>query len=165
VNRATRRLSVCAAAAFTASAAAAALPSVTVLELENAARAETFRFALPRGGAFSVTSHHSMYDEPVTEEFAVDAERRIVLTAVSSPSAAVREYFGITAAGERHAMARAMRVVVYRVAAGETQRLRAGATERSFLDFGGHGDRLVMRATRRPAVAQWVAARLGGATP
>jgi hypothetical protein len=97
-----------------------------------------------------------MYDQPVTEEFAVDAERRIVLEAVSSPSAAVREYFGISAAGERHAMQRPMDEIVFRVAAGTPQKLRIGSAERSFLELGAHGDRLVMRGARTTALAEWL---------
>jgi hypothetical protein len=140
------------AAVAAASAAAGALRPVTVLEIENTGRERTIRIALGPGAAFSVTSHHSMYEEPVTEEFVVDRAGRIVLTAVSSPSAAVREYFGIIAAGERHALTRAMPEVVFRIAAGEPQRLRvAGGPERSFLELGEHGDRLVMRAGRAPA--------------
>jgi hypothetical protein len=146
----------CAAASL---AAAAALYPVTVLELDNGARSEPARIGLREGEPFSVTSQHSMYDRPVTEEFVVDADRRIVLKSVSSPSAAVREYFGISAAGERHALERAMREIVFRVAAGRPQRLHLGGLERSFLEFGDHGDRLVMRAVRRPAVAHWLSTR------
>ena len=141
--------------------AVVALHPSTVLELENAARGQTFR--IPVGGeAFSVVAHHSIYDQPVTEEFVVDADGRIVLVAVSSPSDAVREYFGITAPGERHEIERAMPEVVFRVATGEPQRLRVSGLERSFLDLGDHGDRLVMRASRRSAVARWID-RLTGA--
>jgi hypothetical protein len=86
----------------------------------------------------------------------VDPERRIVLKSVSSPSAAVREYLGISTAGERHAVEREMREIVFRVAAGTPQRLQVGGLERSFLEFGDHGDRLVMRAVRRPAVVHWL---------
>jgi hypothetical protein len=139
-----------------AAAALAALRPVTALEIENAARDRTFRAALGDGGRFSVVSHHSMYDQPVTEEFAV-REGRIVLEAVASPSAAVREYFGLTAGGERHAVVRAMPEVVFRIAAGTPQRLDLGGTERSFLELGDHGDRLVMRVARRPAVTGWLA--------
>jgi len=89
---------------------------------------------------------HSIYDQPVTEDFVVDDDGRIVLRAVTSPSAAVREYFGITSAGERHAMARTMPEIVFRIATGTAQRLRAGGVERSFLELGEHGDRLVLRA-------------------
>jgi hypothetical protein len=138
--------------------ATATLRPVTVLELENTARGEAVRLALHDARAFSVTSHHSMYEQPVTEEFVVDADHRIVLKAVSSPSAAVREYFGLTAAGERHEVQRAMREVVFRVAAGTPQRLHLGRVEHSFLEFGEHGERLVLRAVRRPAAVPWLSA-------
>jgi hypothetical protein len=103
--------------------------------------------AVGAGEPFSVVYHHSMYDQPVTEEFMVE-DGRIVLQAVESPSAAVREYFGITAAGARHAVRRPMGEIVFRVAADTPQRLRVGGVERSFLDLGGHGDRLVLRVRR-----------------
>jgi hypothetical protein len=143
----------CAAVAV---AAWTALQPVTVLEIANAAGGAPTRIALD-GGGFSVVAQHSMYDQPVTEEFAVDAELRIVLKAVSSPSAAVREYFGISAPSERHAMERVMDEIVFRVAAGTPQKLRAGGAERSFLDLGTHGDRLVMRAARTTVLARWLA--------
>jgi hypothetical protein len=116
------------------------------LLVENTDRGAVVRIRLPPGAVFSVVYHHSIYDQPVTEDFEVDEEGRIVLRAVTSPSAAVREYFGITSAGDRHAMARTMPEIVFRIAAGTVQRLRAGGVERSFLDFGEHGDRLVLRA-------------------
>ncbi len=98
-----------------------------------------------------------MYDAPVTEEFAVDERGELVLEAVSSPSAAVREYFGLTAAGERHAVVRVMREIVFRIAAGPPQRLRVGGEERSFLELGDHGDRIVLTAVREPALTRWLA--------
>jgi len=150
------RLSL-AGTALAAAALMAALRPVTALELENAARGRTFRATIRPGEVFSVVYHHSMYDQPVTEEFVIE-DGRIVLEAVSSPSAAVREYFGILAAGERHAMRRAMPEVVFRVAAGTPQRLRVAGVERSFLEVGDHGDRIVMRAARRTAAAGWLMA-------
>jgi hypothetical protein len=146
-------------------AAVAALHPVTVLELENAARGRTTRLAVGRGEVIAVTSRHSMYDQPVTEEFVVDADGRIGLRAVSSPSAAVREYLGIAGAGERHAVERTMPEVVFRVAAGAPQVLRIGGAARSFLELGDHGDRLVMRAVRGPAIAPGLLARLTGTAP
>jgi hypothetical protein len=137
------------AAEVTAGAACAPAPRRGAeLVLANAERGRALRIPLAPGEAFTVTSQHSIYDQPVTEEFAVDGEGRIVLQAVSSPSAAVREYFGITGPGERHAVVRVLREIVFRIAAGEPQRLRAGGVERSFLELGEHGDRLVMRAHR-----------------
>ncbi len=150
--------------AVAAAALAATLSRETVLVIENGADGRTLRAPLGDGEAFSVTSLHSMYDEPVTEEFVV-LDGRIVLTAVSSPSAAVREYFGITAMGERHAFWRPLPEVVFRVAAGTPQRLRIGSTERSFLELGGHGDRLVMRASRATVLGSRLRAWTARAAP
>jgi len=121
-------------------------PPAHELLVENTDRGTVHRIHLRPGEVFSVQYHHSMYEQPVTEDFVVDENGRIVLLAVTSPSAAVREYFGITSAGDRHAMERTMPEIVFRIAAGTVQRLRAGGMERSFLDFGEHGDRLVVRA-------------------
>lgn len=136
---------VVAAAALTAGALAGA-PRGADLVVENQDRGTTFRVHLRPGEVFSVVYLHSMYGEPVTEDFVVDADGRIELQAVTSPSAAVREYFGITSAGERHALTRTMSEIVFRIATGTPQRLRAGGVERTFLELGEHGDRLVLRA-------------------
>jgi hypothetical protein len=152
-----RKLALGAAAA---AAAALALHPVTVLELTNDARAQPRRLALAAGQGFAVISHHSIHEQPVTEEFAVDARRGIVLEAVSSPSAAVREYLGLSSAGERQPIERAVGELVFRVAAGTPQRLRVGDHELSFLELGDHGDRVVVRAVRAPALAAWVRAHL-----
>ncbi len=140
-------------------AAAVAVYPVTALEVENTGRGEATRIALREGEAFSVISQNSIYDRPVTEEFVVRPGRRIVLHAVSSPSAAVREYLGIVEEGERHepAVERDSREIVFRVAMGTPQRLHVGRLEWSFLQLGDHGDRLVIRAIRRPALFAWLA--------
>jgi hypothetical protein len=152
-----RPLLVVAAAALGGGAALAALRPVAELELRNEARGTTTRVVVPGGGPFVVTSQHSMYDQPVSEEFVVGPGGELVLEAVSSPSAAVLEYFGITAPGRRHAVVRSMRRIVFRVAAGVPQRLRVAGEERSFLELGDHGDRLVLTATRTRALSRWVA--------
>lgn len=131
-----------------AALAAAAPRAGVLLEIENTTRGRAvLRLHLGAGERFSVVYHHSMYDQPVTEEFTVE-DGRIVLLAVESPSAAVREYLGITGVGARHAVRRVMGEIVFRVAAGTPQRLRVGGAERSFLDLGEHGDRLVLRVRR-----------------
>ena len=153
ISQGTRRLVIaCAAVSL---AAPAALRRQTVLEVENTSRGTVTLIEIPERASFLVTSRHSIYDQPVTEELVLDRER-IVLRSVSSPSAAVREYFGLTAAGERQGIERAMEQIVFRVAMGTPQRLVVAEEERSFLDFGDHGDRLVMRAVRRPALARWL---------
>jgi len=137
----------------------AGLWPVEGLEIENDARQGRWRLALPPGGAFALTSHHSMYDQAYTERFEVDGQGRILLREVSSKSAAVREYLGITGPGERHAAARVMPELVVRVAAREAQELQIGEGTRSLLGYGAHGDRLVLRAVRRPLLARLLPAR------
>jgi hypothetical protein len=149
------RRAIAVGSAALAAAALLALRPVTVLELENASRGRKLRAALSEGEPFSVVYHHSMYDAPVTEDFVV-AGGRIVLEAVESPSAAAREYFGLPGPGERQRVSRSMQDVVFRVAAGVPQRLRVRGATRSFLDVGDHGDRLVLRATRAPAILRWL---------
>ena len=145
------------AVALAAAGATLALRPVTVLELENEGRGRTVRIPVPAGGPFVIVSQHSMYDAPVTEEFVVGPGGDLVLEAVSSPSAAAREYLGLTGPGERQVVVRSMRELVLRVAAGAPQRLQVGGEERSFLELGEHGDRLVLRAVRAPALTRWLA--------
>ena len=102
------------------------------------------RFELP-DGRFAVTYHHSMYDQPVTEEYAVAGEA-LELRSLHSPSAAVLEYFGITAPGATHERRRYLPEIVMRVATGEPQVLRIGNRSISLREFGMPGDRFVMRA-------------------
>lgn len=162
----THRLAVAlpVALACTAGAAAAAhaLRPVTVLELTNTTRTRALAIPVAPGSPFSVTYHHSIYDQPVTEEFVVAPSGDIVLQAVSSPSAAVREYFGITAAGERHPVVRSMPEIVFRVATGTPQRLRVRGVEHSFRALGAPGDRVLMRAVCRPDRACGLLARVTG---
>ena len=146
-----RSLTLALAVLLVAAASPAPLPAPhpaqgTELLVENTDRGTVLRIRLRPGEIFSVVYQHSIYDQPVTEDFVVGNDGQIVLRAVTSPSAAVREYFGITSAGERHALARTMSEIVFRIATGTAQRLRAGGVERSFLELGEHGDRLVLRA-------------------
>ncbi|MBI2312632.1 MAG: hypothetical protein HYU77_09035 [Betaproteobacteria bacterium] len=141
-----------AAAAFVLVATTLIYP-VTVAEFENASRGRTVLFRVDAGEVFSVTYHHSMYDQPITEEFTVGDDGGIVLKALWSPSGAVREYFGITAPGDYHVMNRVMPEVVFRVAAGVPQRMKIGGAEHSFLELGEHGDRIVLRGARKPLAA------------
>jgi hypothetical protein len=136
-----------------AGGAPAAPAGGAVLELSNAARGTRLAVALAPGEPFRIVARHSMYDAPVTETFVVAPDGRLVLREVSSPSAAVREYFGLTGAGERHAVDRVLPEIVLRIAMGTPQRLVAGGVERSFLEVGAPGDRLVLRARLRPAEA------------
>ena len=117
------------------------------LEFENTTRGEVARYPVDPGEAFSVTYIHSIYLQPVTEEFAVGRDGEVILTGVCSECGAVQEYFGFEDPGPRHAMRRPMRSIVFRVAAGDAQTLSVGGRRIPFLSLGDHGDRIEARLT------------------
>jgi hypothetical protein len=99
------------------------------------------------GDAFSVTYRHSIYLQPVTEEFSVVPGGELVLTGVRSESGAVLEYFGFSDSRPFHAMKRPMRTIVFRVAVEGAQVLTLGDRRISFLALGDPGDRITLRLT------------------
>jgi hypothetical protein len=123
---------------------------VRVLEFANTDKGRVSRLLMGADGSFVVTYQHSIYGQPVTEEFVLFPDDSIVLTAVESASGAVLEYFGFDDGVERHAMERRLEGVVFRIAAGEPQRITLGSRELSFLEFGERGDRLAMAVSRIP---------------
>lgn len=123
---------------------------VRVLEFANTDKGRVSRLLVGADASFFVTYQHSIYGQPVTEEFLLFPDDSIVLTAVESASGAVLEYFGFADGAERHAMERRLEGVVFRIAAGEPQRITLGSRELSFLEFGERGDRLAMAVNRIP---------------
>jgi hypothetical protein len=117
----------------------------TSLEFANTDRGTVFRYPLERGQTFSVTYVHSIYRQPVVEEFSVGPGGELVLTGVRSESGAVLEYFGFTDSRPFHAMNRPMRTIVFRVAVEEAQTLSLGDRRVSFSSFGDPGDRITVR--------------------
>lgn len=112
------------------------------IDIDNGGRCHRLDLSDDR---FTVTYQHSMYDQPVSEEFVV-RDGTIELHRLESPSAAVLEYFGVTAPGATHVRTRRLGEIVMRVATGAPQRLQAGAAAHSLSEFGQPGDRIVIRA-------------------
>jgi hypothetical protein len=117
----------------------------TVLEFENARRGIVARYPVTPGDAFSITYQHSIYRQPVDEEFSVAPGGDLVLTGVRSDSGAVLEYFGFGDSRPFHAMNRPMRTIVFRVAMEGAQTLTLGGRRISFLGLGDPGDRITVR--------------------
>ena len=117
----------------------------TVLEFENAGRGIVARYSVETGDAFSITYQHSIYRQPVVEEFSVGPGGDLVLTGVRSDSGAVLEYFGFSDTRPFHAMNRPMRTIVFRVAVEGAQMLTLGGRRISFLELGDPGDRITLR--------------------
>ena len=117
----------------------------TVLEFENAGQGIVARYPVNTGEAFSITYQHSIYLQPVVEEFSVGPGGELVLTGVRSESGAVLEYFGFSDSRPFHAMNRPMRTIVFRVAVEGAQTLTLGGRRISFLRLGDPGDRITLR--------------------
>ena len=117
----------------------------TVLEFENAGQGIVVRYPVNTGDAFSITYQHSIYRQPVVEEFSVGPGGGLVLTGVRSESGAVLEYFGFSDSRPFHAMNRPMRTIVFRVAVEGAQILTLGGRRISFLGLGDPGDRITLR--------------------
>jgi hypothetical protein len=117
----------------------------TVLEFENAGRGVVARYDVKAGDAFSITYQHSIYRQPVVEEFSVGTGGELVLTGVRSDSGAVLEYFGFSDSRPFHALNRPMRTIVFRVAMEGAQTLTLGGRRISFLRLGDPGDRIALR--------------------
>lgn len=144
-----------------AAAGAILLWPATALRFENVDRGAVVRYAVGRGDRFAVTYIHSIYRQPVTEEFSVGAGGELVLTGVRSASGAVLEYFGFPDSRPFHAMNRPMRTIVFRVAAGDAQELSIAGRRVSFLALGGHGDRIAVTLATVP-MAAWMIDRAAG---
>ena len=117
----------------------------TVLEFENAGRGIVARYPVKAGDPFSITYQHSIYHQPVVEEFSVGPGGELILTGVRSESGAVLEYFGFSDSRPFHAMNRPMRTIVFRVAMEGAQILALGDRRISFLGLGDPGDRITLR--------------------
>jgi len=145
-----RILAVLVLAALVAAGWVFSLLPVRVLEFANTDNGRVSRLLVSADASFFVTYQNSIYGQPVTEEFVLAPDDAIVLTGVQSPSGAVLEYFGFADGEERQPMERRLEGVVFRIAAGEPQRIILGSRELSFLEFGERGDRLSMAVSRIP---------------
>ncbi|MFZ2223070.1 MAG: hypothetical protein WAV26_00125 [Candidatus Deferrimicrobium sp.] len=135
----------------------------TALEFGNAGRGIVARYPVKTGDAFSITYRHSIYLQPVVEEFSVGPGGKLVLTGVRSESGAVLEYFGFSDSRPLHAMNRPMRTIVFRVAVEGAQTLTLGGRRISFLSLGDPGDRITLRLADDSLAARgagWAASRI-----
>lgn len=137
----------------------------TVLEFENTGRGVVARYAVKAGDAFSITYQHSIYRQPVVEEFSVGPGGELILTGVRSDSGAVLEYFGFSDSRPFHALNRPMRTIVFRIAMEGAQTLSLGGRRISFLRLGDPGDRVVLRLADVSLASRgigWIAGTLRG---
>lgn len=118
---------------------------VTLLHIENMDRHKTIHIRIGPSDPFSMLYIHSIYREPVVEEFRVDHEA-VVLKGVRTKSPGVMEYYGFQDVKEFHPMDLKLGTVfLIRRAMGEGQGLIVGERKIYLSEIGEKGDRIQLR--------------------
>lgn len=121
------------------------MQKVTVLQLENMDHPRTIRIRISPPEPFSIFYIHSIYKEPVIEEFQVEQEA-IILRGVRTKSPAVMEYYGFEDMKEFHPMnERLGAVFIIRRGMGEGQGLIVRDRKIYLSEIGEQGDRIRLR--------------------
>jgi hypothetical protein len=121
------------------------LQKVTVLQLENMDHPRTIRIRISPPEPFSIFYIHSIYKEPVIEEFQVEQEA-IILRGVRTKSPAVMEYYGFEDMKKFHPMnERLGAVFIIRRGMGEGQGLIVRDRKIYLSEIGEQGDRIRLR--------------------
>ena len=118
---------------------------VTLLHIGNMDRQTTIHIRISPSEAFSLFYIHSIYREPVVEEFQVD-HQAIILKGVRTKSLAIMEYYGFQESKEFHPMDLKLGAVfLIRRGMGEGQGLIVGDRKIYLSEIGEKGDRIQLR--------------------
>lgn len=118
---------------------------ITLLHIENVDRHKGVHIRISPSETFSMFYIHSIYNEPVVEEFQAE-EDRIVLKGVRTKSPAVMEYYGFQDMNEFHPMnIRLGAVFLIRRGMGEGQGVIAKDKKIYLSEIGEKGDRIQLR--------------------
>ena len=119
--------------------------NVTLLRIENVDHPRTIRLRISPPEPFSVFYIHSIYKEPVIEEFEAEKDA-LVLKGVRTKSPAVMEYYGFEDIKEFHPMNyRLGAVFIMRRGMGEGQGLIVRERKIYLSEIGERGDRIQLR--------------------
>lgn len=118
---------------------------VTLLHIENMDRQRTIHIRITPTEPFSLFYIHSIYREPVVEEFQVD-HQAIILKGVRTKSLAIMEYYGFQESDEFHPMDLKLGAVfLIRRGMGEGQGLIVRDRKIYLSEIGEKGDRIQLR--------------------
>lgn len=118
---------------------------VTLLHIENMDRQTTIHIRISPSETFSLFYIHSIYREPVVEEFQVD-HQAIILKGVRTKSPAIMEYYGFQESKEFHPMDLKLGAVfLIRRGMGEGQGLIVRDKKIYLSEIGEKGDRIQLR--------------------
>lgn len=114
----------------------------TVLQLKNMDRPRAFRVWISPSESFSIFYIHSIYQQPVIEEFQAD-QGDIVLRGVKTKSPAVMEYYGFDHTEEFHPVYKSLgALLVIRRGMVEGQGLIVRNRKIYLSQIGERGDRI-----------------------
>ena len=116
----------------------------TLLQLENMDYPRRIRVWISPSEPFSMFYIHSVYHEPVIEEFRVEKEA-IVLKGVRTKSPAVMEYYGFEDTKEFHPMNQRLGAIYFKWGVGEGQGLIVRDKKIYMSEIGEKGDRIRLR--------------------
>jgi hypothetical protein len=118
---------------------------VTLLHIENMDRQKTVHIRITPSEPFSLFYIHSIYRQPVVEEFQVD-HQAIILKGVRTKSPAIMEYYGFQESKEFHPMDLKLGAVfLIRRGMGEGQGLIVRDRKIYLSEIGEKGDRIQLR--------------------
>ena len=114
---------------------------VTVLHIENMDHPRTIRIRISPSEPFSVFYIHSIYKEPVVEEFQAEGDA-IILKGVRTKSPAVMEYYGFEDMKGFHPMDQRLGAIYFKWGVGEGQGLIVRDRKIYLSEIGERGDRI-----------------------
>jgi len=118
---------------------------VTVLHIENMGRPKAIYIRISSSESFSMFYIHSIYKEPVIEEFQAEKDA-IILKGIRTKSPAVMEYYGFEDTKEFHPMNQRLGAVfIIRRGMGEGQGLIVRDWKIYLSEIGERGDRIRLR--------------------
>ena len=117
------------------------MKKVTVLHIENMDHPRTIRIRISPSEPFSVFYIHSIYKEPVVEEFQAEGDA-IILKGVRTKSPAVMEYYGFEGMKGFHPMDQRLGAIYFKWGVGEGQGLIVRDRKMYLSEIGERGDRI-----------------------
>jgi hypothetical protein len=117
------------------------LKKVTVLHIEDMDHPRTIRIRISPTEPFSVSYIHSIYKEPVVEEFQAEGDA-VVLKGVGTKSPAVMEYYGFEDMKGFHPMNQRLGAIYFKWGIGEGQGLIVRDRKIYLSEIGERGDRI-----------------------
>jgi hypothetical protein len=121
------------------------LKKITLLQLENLDRRTTLNIRVSPSESFSIFYIHSIYLEPVIEEFRIK-EATIHLEGVRTKSPAVMEYYGFEDTKEFHPVTQRLGVVKLKRGTVEGQALILRKRKVLLSEIAEIGDRIELKA-------------------